>query len=222
MTDLLYPLARSGTGEELRYSLRSVAAHMPHDRIFVVGPAIPDWLVGVEHIPTREGNGKWANIMEAMRTACAASDLSSDVVYMNDDFFVMEPVLAIPIAHRGPLVGTGNGSYSQLFAATGRVLRELSISGPLRSYELHMPFAFNKGAMATVLRMADPREIVHTRSLYANYWSIGGEHADDVKVRGGFTALPRGPFISTSSASWRGPAGAAIRATFTQPSIYEE
>lgn len=222
MSDLLYPLSRSGDGEELRYSLRSAVANLPHDRVFIVGPRLPRWAKGLEHIPTREGTAKWRNLVEAMRTACAQADLGPDVVYMNDDFFVMEPLDTVPAEHRGPLQGFGTSGYAALFGTTDRVLRELNFTGSLRSYELHTPFAFRRGLMSKALEMVvDRREVIHLRSLYGNVWGIGGEQVADVKIRSRSQSLPAGPFVSTNSTSWRGLTGATIRATFTEPSPYE-
>ena len=55
---------------------------------------------------------------------------------------------------------------------------------------------------------------VHTADLEV-------ERTRDCKVMGTGGALPAGPFVSTSAASWKGAVGKRIKARFVEPSPYE-
>lgn len=222
MTDLLYAL-RAPT-EELRYSLRSVCANLPHEKIWTVGPSRPKWLTSqVGHIPTRESPGrKWVNLPAAIEAACQEHDLAEDLLYMNDDFFCLEPVTDVLPMHRGPLMAGKTGStYNAGFADTEAVLRRLGVEGDLFNFEVHLPLPFDRDKMLRVLKLAKPwRGCLHYRSLYANYHRLDAERISDVKVYGN-NAAPLGAWASSSTASWGSRFGKDIRRKFGEPSIYE-
>ena len=54
--DLVY-VVRDGANPELRYSLRSVAVNLPHDRVWIVGH-VPAWITGCETVPTVQAGRK--------------------------------------------------------------------------------------------------------------------------------------------------------------------
>jgi hypothetical protein len=224
VTSLLY-VVRPGDNEELRYSLRSVATNLPHDGVFIAGSA-PPWLtpdVGV--IPTLDRGAKYSNILDALEVAC--DHVPDEVVYFNDDQFVMAPVPAIPVYHRGRLADrkTKTGIYGGGFAETEALLRQLEVVGELLNYELHLPMPIRATRMAEALARARAvfrGKCLHPRTLYGNLWHLGGEQLDDVKVHGSAGDYTGARLLSTNDTSFASqPVGEFIRSAFPDPCRYE-
>lgn len=228
MTALLY-LVRAGQNEELRYSLRSVAANLPHSEVWIAGHP-PSWLVGAGVIATTDrGARKWPRIVDALEAACTDRALPEELVYLNDDMFVIEPMTCVPVYHRGALAAQRGyrapGGHSAGIAETERLMKALGLDGPFLSYELHVPMPISRHLMATSIdaaRRRAPRiRCLHYRTLYGNTWGSGGDELEDVKVHG-VGAGPAGPLVSTNDDAFaRGAVGRQIRARFPDPSPYE-
>ncbi|WP_117198973.1 hypothetical protein [Nocardiopsis sp. TNDT3] len=227
--DVVYVVGPQKRSEELRYSLRALAAHVPHDRVWIVGH-MPRWVQGVRHIPRAQFSTKWANSTANMRAACGHPEVSDEFIYMNDDFFTMRPVDQIPVLHRGPVADvaarTPHSRYRAGMLATARALHALGVAEPL-SYELHVPMVVDKARMLDALSRPQVRGIpvVHKRTLYGNLAGIGGEQVADVKVHSASQAAPSGDplFISTNPGAFTdGPVGRLIRAALPDPCRYED
>lgn len=223
---MVYVVGPRPNNRELRWSLRSLSAHVPHGRVWIAGHK-PNWVTGVGHIPVAQFGSRWANARANLRAACTHPDLSQAFVFMNDDFFVMEPVSAIPVAHRGPLADVAAripmGSYRSGAVATMRLLHALGVDNPV-SYDLHTPMVMDKAALLAAMGLPAARRIpvLHTRTLYGNLARLGGVQVPDVKIHGPGGGLPPGPLVSTAPAAFDGAAGRAIRAAFPTPCRYEK
>lgn len=232
--DIVY-LLRDGRNEELRYSLRSLT-NLPHDNVWAVGGG-PDWLSPAVHrLRLPQVGGKWLNSARNLRAAVEDSNISDDFVLFNDDFFVTEPIVAVPALNRGPLKTvlawyetTHPGSrYTAGMRNTYDWLRTLGIDNPL-SFELHTPLKVNRHLAATVYEQIDLalasgelQRPIHWRTVYGNLTNAGGAPTRDVKVYGHLDGLPLGPFASTTDRVFRhGITGRRIRALFPAPSEYE-
>ncbi len=228
--DLVY-ICRAGPNEELRYSLRSVAQNLEHDRVWVFGAA-PDWLTGAQLVPVQqfpgEGATKWENGMRLFRAIADHPDVSAEFVLMNDDIFVMQPQELVT-NHWGPLdevlarhVEMRSSYYALGMSNTLSVLLEAGFARPL-SYELHTPMPMTKAGLGQVqdLIAGERRIPLHPRSLYGNLFSVGGDQVDDVKVYDR-SSSPRTALLSTTDKSFRaGAVGMRIRSAFPEPSVYE-
>jgi hypothetical protein len=190
---------------------------------------LPDWVTGVGHIPVDQNGTKYANSTANLRAAAEHPDVSDEFTYFNDDFFVTKPVSAVPTAHRGPAkavldhYGRRYGQrrpYARGMAATLALLARLGTNDPV-SYELHMPMTLGKVRLLEALGHGKDVEGLHKRTLYGNYWHVGGEDVPDVKLRSDIDPWPPGPFVSTRQRSWAGVAGGHIRAQFPSPCDYE-
>lgn len=220
--DVLY-FVRDGANEELRLSLRSVAANLPHERVWIVGDK-PEWVKNVHFIQGNRRGSKWLNVFDNLRIACRKVDAERFVV-MNDDFYITEPVTEIPPWHRGPLskhiAMAGNGDWGKSLAATKRFLEERGFDDPL-SYELHVPVVMERDKLGTVLREAMGVRPVppQWRTLYGNWWHVRSEPAPDVKAhRHEFSPTT---FLSTTDMTFHNSEpGRWLRARFPSPSPYE-
>lgn len=226
---MVVPVREGATNQQLRYALRSWAAHLPHGRVWIVGYR-PPWLTGVEHIPTMQRGTKYANTTLAVRKACEHPDVSEQFLLCNDDFFVMQPLPEqMPVLHRGPVreveryyASRANGKYLRGLRETRDLLVSLDHPDPL-SYELHVPLPVSKAGMLEALDIGAHLDVLHKRTLYGNLAGLGGERIDDVKVLHRGPRFPRdSTFLSTMPDSFtNGMVGAHIRRAFPRPCRYE-
>lgn len=217
--------------EELRYSLRALAAHVPHDVVWIVG-FCPAWLTGVQTIPIRQTGTKWQNSTVNVASACAHPWVSDEFLLFNDDMFVMAPVDEIPVLHRGPVdqvvdeyaQRVGSTRYVAGMRATSMLLDELGYPDPL-SYELHVPMPVRKDLMGELLEMGVSKGIpvLHKRTLYGNVAGLGGRQVADVKVCANRPDWsPDQLFLSTDDTEFAsGAVGDHIRSAFPEPCRYE-
>lgn len=228
--DVVYFVKDSSVNQELKYSLRSIEKNLAYRNVWLYGGK-PDGLRDVHHVAVKqEGATKWDKVRNMFELACENQSLSSDFILFNDDFFVMSPTDDIPVLYRDTLVrhivdlemGIGNrmSKYSIRLRNALKFLRDNGVDDP-KSYELHIPFIFNKAKLKEILR-ANPG-IGVTRTLYGNYYDLGGRQAEDVKI---YTLdkkpVPGKRFLSTDDGSFAGGAvGRYLRKQFPTPSQYE-
>jgi len=226
--DIVVPVREGAANAQLRYALRSWAAHLPHRRVWIVGYR-PPWVSNVRHIPTRQAGTKYQNTTAAMRAACEHPEVSDTFLYCNDDFFVMRPVESMPVLHRGPVrdveryyASRGNGHYLRGLRETRDLLVRLGHPDPV-SYELHVPMPVQKAGMLHALEVGRALDVVHKRTLYGVLNGIGGDYLQDVKVMRRSPLFDRdATYLSTMPDSFtNGAVGAHIRRMFTRPCRYE-
>jgi hypothetical protein len=229
--DIVYVVRHAEDNEELRYSLRSLA-NLPHDRVWIAGYK-PTWVSGVGEIPTVQSGSKWENSTGNLLAACLHPDVSERFVLFNDDFFVMHPIDAVPVLHRGPVsevaaayARNGESHYLTGMLETAALLRRLGHPDPL-SYELHVPMTLDKARCAEVLgipgQMGMRLRVLHKRTLYGNVEAVGGAETHDVKVPYPASEWsPEWTFLSTHESTFTaGTVGGYIRSRFPDPSPYE-
>jgi len=85
---ILYIVGR--VTEELRYSLRSVAANLPHDHIALSG-SLPRWATGIQHIQAYDSHRDRARNVTQKVLAGLEQISGPDVVLMWDDVMILQP-----------------------------------------------------------------------------------------------------------------------------------
>ena len=218
--DLVY-ICKDGDNEELRYSIRSAVANLPHDNIWVVGGK-PDWYIG-NHIRVRQNAQKFDNARNNLNAMCRNQNVSADFILMNDDFFIVKPVDSIGAYHRGLLEDHANAvktspAYKQMLVETLDVIAYAS-PGTIYSYELHVPMVMNKNKLAKVLRFP-----ALWRSTYGNMYKVGGTEHKDVKVFSGTTLEEMTsdlPFLSSNDETFKDMVD-LLQDMFPNPSKYEK
>lgn len=243
--DLVYLVRPGNRNEELRWSLRSVEVNMPGRRVWIVGHK-PDWLTGVEHIPTRQEGHKHQNTLANLAAACEHEEVSEKFVLFNDDFFVLRPLGEVPVLHRGtlnefieryrrPHVGAELGWWRRA-VETRKSLAMLGHDPDMAlSYELHVPLP-----MCRETWLAGVKELQRIgrygirywtkRSFYGNFAGLGGRRCDDVKIaddkaweRAGAAAGVTGwTFLSTADGAFKyGRVGRWLRGKFPDRCRFE-
>lgn len=228
--DAVY-ICRPGENEELRYSIRSVVANMPHNKIWVVGSK-PDWYSG-DHIEVLQDSKKYDNARNNLRAIANSDEISDDFILMNDDFFVINKIDTVPYWYTGSIksrveaikkLRMPNNSYIRMLLNTRQTIIDYGIDEPL-DYELHTPMVMNKKKLLPILDMD-----ALWRSAYGNVYNVGGSMHDDIKVYGQITIEGRHgtaidtsiePFLSGSDASFPLLLDRILKDKFANESKYE-
>jgi hypothetical protein len=225
--DIVY-ICREGDNEELRYSIRSIEKNFPGQKIWVAGYK-PDWYSGL-FISIPDTSTKFNNIRIAMFEVAEHPEVSDDFVFMNDDFFLIEPITEWKTYNGGLLSDKINryrqinptSTYVILLKKTFRQLRSMGIKTPL-DYDIHVPMIFNK------IKLLDLAYLTfQPRSLYGNLYQIASEAITDVKRYASESSLRTlsytendYPFISTEDKSFEIVKQEILGEMFPEPSKYE-
>jgi hypothetical protein len=232
--DVVVPVRAGGRNEELRYMLRTLKNLPDVGKVWIVGSK-PDWLTNVNFIPSRPGKSKWHNIVDAIRVVCDERALTQEFIYTNDDHMVLQPVDELRPMHRGstyqvPGYARMGGDWNRGHRDTARLLRKLGCkANPPLYYELHVPMVFDKALMAGVLDLAAPHKVrcLQYRSLYGNYYDIGGDYAEDCKPGVSLSAkkmFGTSTYLSTSDNMFSARRSAVVdylKEHYPEPSQYE-
>lgn len=223
--DVVY-FIREGTNEELRYSLRSLK-NLPHDKVWVYG-GCPEGIKPDRHVHAPQvGLTKWDRVRNMYTKACENNEISEDFILMNDDFFIMKPT-DVPVRYRCSLqhhILEMEMKFNDRITEYTKLLRQayrfLSAAGkPALSYDLHIPMVINRKKFLDLLKKYP--ELHAMRTIYGNWYEIGGERMADVKVYDPQAYVDRkATFLSSSDDSWPGAIGDYIKEQFPKRSEYE-
>lgn len=224
--DIVYVVRPGEKNEELRFSIRSVIANLPHRKVWIAGYC-PKWLgndIGVIKTQTRPGGHVSAKAN--LRAACEHPEVSEEFVYMNDDFFVMQPLNELPVMHRGSLAEVAKSdkmasSYQRHIGKTLEVLEKRGIQEPLM-YDLHGPMTVTKTGMLEVLELCRKVPMLQERTLFGNLQHVGGEKRHNYKLWRTRRDWQSWPFLSSNDNNFRTDTiGQFIRSKFSEASPYE-
>lgn len=230
--DVVYIVRPGDDNEELRYSLRSVAANMPHRNVVIAGHT-PKWVRNVTSIDTNQlaERSKYAAAMLNWKAAINSDEVSENFILFNDDFFIMQPIEYLKVFNRGPLDNVieyyqdKGGPYVHNMKRTRKLLKDMGATD-LRSYALHIPMPLNKTRYKFLLGGVEAAgyelDGIQMRTLYGNFWRIGGEYHDDVKInKVDEKPDPNAVFLSSLDESFSGLVGDLVRERFNTKCIYE-
>lgn len=175
-------LCRDGDNEELRYSIRSLYRNIKNPIIWVVGGK-PDWYIG-NYIKVNQNKTKHVNVRNNLNKIISSKDIEDNFILMNDDFFIMKPMLDIPYFHGGLLINkvkkfktnAKTSSYTKMLSDTYDTLIKKQIQDPL-DYAIHVPMKMNKENLSKVIYPA-----LSVRTMYGNLYNVGGTPIEDVKI----------------------------------------
>ena len=229
--DIVYVVKDAVYNEELRYSLRSVEKNFPHRKVWLYGGrpigVHPDERV----IVIQEGKRKWDRVRNMLYKIATNDDITEDFVLFNDDFFVMKPVIDLPIFADGTLeklcarIELANGNrQTQYTHELKRTIQWLwDNKCDTMNFELHLPMMFNRGMLKDLIEKTPEQR--GTRSLYGNVFFLedGTVSHKDVKIYDSMTAPNEDcDFLSTDDESFRnGKVGEFIRGRFPDKSKFE-
>jgi hypothetical protein len=212
---LICPVRPGDTNEELRYALRSWETNLilgePHT-LLVVGHR-PKWLTPDEFVPGNKYKSAplavFDNILRASRWV--AEDVE-DALYMNDDFFCLDPVGAVLPVRRNCSLADHIAMFPENSALwwprslrlTASWLAGEGFPHP-DSYEVHRPLPAPPSAMFEALSRWDggmEGSVPQWRTVYGTLNKIDAYPVVDAKL--GLKASGVGtPWVSTSDQTWR-------------------
>ena len=227
--DVVYFVKETTTNEELRYSLRSIEKNFPHNKVWFVGGQ-PNGLEPDEKLRlVQAGLSKYSNVGSLLIRTLEEEKISEDFWYFNDDFFVMQPIKDLPPIYYKDLyryiinVENNNGiaasPYTKRLRHTISLLEENGLE--VLNYETHTPILINRKKALDVIRKFG-RGLAF-RSLYGNYYKIGGKDTKDVKVIDTEKEVSeKSILLSTSDRAFKsGRIGEFIKTKFTERSRFE-
>ena len=225
--DVVYILKAGCTGEELRYSLRSIEANMTHGKVwFYCG--CPDGIIPDEHVlMVQAGANKWERVRNTLIRVCKNDEITEKFWLFNDDFYVMKRMTRTVPLHRGELMEHVKGIESRHGRPSGYSRRLKMCDMMLRSaglttldYALHIPILVDREKGLEAIRKFPDCPMF--RSLYGNYAKVGGEYHEDVKTVDPNKIIPDDiDFFSTSNKSFAGEVRRQMEERFPDPCRYE-
>lgn len=236
LMDVVYIVRPGDENEELRYSLRSLK-NIPHGKVFIAGYK-PEWVKNVEYLPVPQSQYKYDNIQNNLRAVFSAQGATSDVIYMNDDFFIMKPIKEIETLNRGKMIDIID-EYEKKFSPwliyptymrnTVYMLRKLGMEvEDIKSYDsIHVPMVVNRKKWLELQQKSKELfpnfQLMLWRTMYGNYYHIGGREVGDAKVSSASSLANRDAvFLSSLDSSFRdGAIGELVRGAFSDKSQYE-
>lgn len=174
---------------DLLYSIRSVAKNLEFNKLWIYGGKrmniMPDKYV---RIMNQKGGDKCEKVRSMYKEVCLNDEITDDFIMFHDDFFVMKPMNSIEPIYRGTFeqhisdveakFGKNLSKYTFLLKHASKTLKMANKS--TLSYELHTPFVFNREKLLKILELYPNEHCI--RSIYANYYKIGGKKYHDVKI----------------------------------------
>lgn len=229
--DIVYFVKSSPTNEELRFSLRSVEKNFEHRKVWIYGGK-PEYIEPDEFVPLKQfGSTKWERVRNMIEKACENERISENFYLFNDDFFIMQPVEKFEQIHDGNIYkrilnveGRNYDKPSPYTAELRRMLRELERAvpdAPMLNYAVHMPMLVNRKQALEVLRKFHSPMF---RTLYGNYWHIGGIDIKDGKIsRRNQTIDDSATYLSSDDTSFAtSEIGKYVRTRFAERSRFEK
>lgn len=177
------------------------------------------------------GLNKWEKVRNSIIKVCENNEITEDFWLFNDDFFVMkkrkanfEPQYNGRVADYIEQIKKKHyGSHSEYTVRLMNTIDALEKAGfGTLNYEVHKPMLINRAKALEVLERFP--NVGGFRSLYGNYWQIGGENQHDMKIKAmGEFDWGDWEFLSTSDGSFRdGEIGRYIRGKFNKISRFEK
>lgn len=231
---LIVPVRPGDANEELRYALRSweTNLHLGSDLELITVGYRPTWLAPDMHVLGNPSKSMPLNVWENVRLGAerATQVGAQECIYMNDDFFCLDPVGSIlPVRRNITLAAhveiAGKSSalwWPKSLALTASWLAGAGFPHPW-SYEVHRPLFCEPAAMLRALGAWDgPMDgpLPQWRTMYGVLNEVDAYPVQDAKL----SAKSKGvgtPWVSTSDQTWRIYA-TSMKKRFQKPSRWEK
>lgn len=230
MTLLICPVRPGDTNEELRYSMRSWEENLilPDLELVIVGHC-PSWVKPDDHLDGNRIKSMPFAVFDNIRNVSEYLSGAGEAIYMNDDFFCMDPTGSVLPVKRNTTLAEHIAKFPvnagvwwpRSLRLTASWLASEGYPSP-DSYEVHRPLVADADDMAQALGRWDLRSedtVPQWRTVYGVLNEVEAYPVQDAKIGGKVTGVGT-PWISTSDQSWRLYAG-AMKKRFQKPSRWE-
>lgn len=214
--DVVYLCGTQET-DELRYSLRSLAAHVEHNQVWIVGDC-PDWVADAWEVRIPQARGRLENARDNLLAAIREPGVSDPFLLWHDDMYALEPVGSMPVVNAGPLtdvIDQAGGDYRSGLVKTYRYLKRLGHPNPVAYDALHMPQWYRKQPLSQVLATGTPMYATAYGNLHRTH---PGTTVPNAKSRVDWRERA---WLSTNSETWNSEVGERIRTRLPDPCRYE-
>lgn len=233
MTAAVYIVGGNRDHEELRYSLRSLAANVPDvTQVWVVG-TVPPWLKGVRALPLDPAPEKFANHRRSLAAFASTKGAPREFYLFNEDHYIVERVEGrLPMRHMGPARRwlsdnwrERNTWFRAVRNTTEWLCERLGVED-VPIYEAHTPLLMSRDLVRDALAEYPTDRSVAISMLYA-IAGVGGEGelGGNAKVKAGeglFAKLEQSwPYLSGNQESFNDEVGAYLRDLFPEPCRWE-
>ena len=242
LPDLVIPVKPTDDGcTELRYALRSVAAHAEglYRKVWIIGVGLPEWLTNVGIIEA-QAVGRAGDVRAKITAAANDKRVAARFVLMSDDTFLVEPITEWRAYHMGPFSEylvrlanlpaprtRANSSWVRTICATADWMTEQG-HGDTLTRQGHRPVMWDKKKLAAALAAYPTDRALDVVGLYDLAGAgVEGGRAKNTKITVADDFLARlaerdSPWVSSNERSFReGMVGGYIRGMFRDPSPYE-
>lgn len=213
--DIVIPFA--GDPDNLRYTLRSICQHIPHDNLFLIGDQ-PHWYCGpmVSHKAVTNQAFKARDILD--KTIISPVE---HFVRMADDYIFTGPFDCSKYYTAGNLLQLRD---SKAKGNTFRTIIEntISIAGNITSLEQHCPITMDREGLKELKRRADwsyPNGFL-IRSLYGKMVGAVSQYRDDAVLHRGLPGAQA--MFSIGCYNYTKEMYAWLQARFPDPCRYEK
>lgn len=184
MTTIVIPVRPGEDNDELRYTLRTIAAHVHDPDVWIIGHK-PLWVRDVHHLPTRPRGRKSDRGCQQTRAAANHPDLPDAWWWWDDDMYRLTPLYGPEVRHGGTITEwldryqTVDSHYCRALLRTAALLPDDALM-----YDLHLPMWIpDKQALADTMRsLPDGHGGWLWRTIHGNTHHLGGTGHPDVKV----------------------------------------
>lgn len=194
MIDLVYILKEGASNwedNEIRYSLRSAEKYLKIRKVFIVGYK-PEFLNNIIHIPCRDDyREKHKNATQKIIMAALDKRVGDKFALMNDDFFITKQLDNIPYYYDGKIINYLDNNQQNETAVYWKTMKRTmeALNKEALNYELHCPIVFEKAKIKELIDRFDLWRVLKfqssggylIRSLYGNYFKVGGKEIKDNK-----------------------------------------
>lgn len=231
--DVVYVIKDSSMNPELFYSLRALEENWQYKSVWFCGGCPEGLKPDCQMKVAQTGLNKWDRVRNMLIKICKNNNITEDFWLFNDDFYVLKKISEeMPPQYNGELMGyierterkqNGKDGFTKRLRQLHQKLIEAGLT--TLNYEVHKPMLFNRKKLLEVLQKFP--DTPGYRSLYGNYWKIGGENRHDMKIKVlKFTPIDKvsnfWEFVSTSDESFdHGNVGELIKSRFTERSRFE-
>lgn len=236
---LICPVRPGDSNEELRYAIRSWEAnihpvHQWDERVSLMTVGYqPTWLMPDVHVDGNPSKSMplnvWSNVRLGAEAAVEYGYDGQSVVFMNDDFFCLDPVGAIlpvrrniTLAQHVEMAGSSAATWwPKSLALTASWLAGAGFPHPW-SYEVHRPLLCTPAGMIAALDQWDgPMDgpLPQWRTMYGVLNEVDAYPVVDAKLSRKSPGVGT-PWVSTSDATWRLYA-TQMKKRFQKPSRWE-
>lgn len=167
MIDVFYQyLFNQEKWQELKYSLRSLDAHLKSPyRVWIVGD-MPDWIKNVNHIPHQRTNDVWCSkclsANEKIELVFNHHEIGESLLEMSDDHYFLHDItekdldIYLAVNHSSNLNHTSSGIHKELLLETFKSLTAAKKS--TWNCETHTPRLYSKILLQEVFEKYQPKE----------------------------------------------------------------